>query len=172
MTSFFSRKLQNKYRLLKNERLAKLMPSRYLVVMRPYQQEDCPIAQTLDVIGERWTILVLRDLFLQGPRRFQDLQESLAGVAPNTLSARLKTMDAHGLIASRLYSEHPPRLEYYLSEKGKSLGPVLEALREWGRCCLTGSGSTVTQRRGIGRPPRQTPLETENASHARHPGRA
>jgi DNA-binding HxlR family transcriptional regulator len=109
------------------------MPSRYLVVMRSYRQEDCPIAQTLDIIGERWTILVLRDLFLQGPRRFQDLQESLAGVAPNTLSTRLKTMEAHGLIASRLYSEHPPRLEYYLTEKGKSLGPVVKALREWGR---------------------------------------
>jgi DNA-binding HxlR family transcriptional regulator len=109
------------------------MPSRYLVVMRSYRQEDCRIARTLDIIGERWTILVLRDLFLQGPRRFQDLQESLAGVAPNTLSARLKTMEAHGLIASRLYSEHPPRLEYYLTEKGKSLGPVLKALREWGR---------------------------------------
>jgi DNA-binding HxlR family transcriptional regulator len=101
--------------------------------MRSYRQEDCLIARTLDIIGERWTILVLRDLFLQGPRRFQDLQESLAGVAPNTLSARLKTMEAHGLIASRLYSEHPPRLEYYLTEKGKSLGPVLKALREWGR---------------------------------------
>lgn len=110
------------------------MPLRYPVVMRSYQQEDCPIARTLDIIGERWTMLVLRDLFLRGPRRFQDLQESLAGVAPNTLSARLKTMEAHGLIASRLYSEHPPRLEYYLTEKGKSLGPVLEALREWGRC--------------------------------------
>ncbi len=77
-------------------------------------------------------MLVLRDLFTQGPQRFQDLQESLAGVAPNTLSARLKTMEAHGLIASRLYSEHPPRLEYYLTEKGKSLRPVVKALREWG----------------------------------------
>jgi DNA-binding HxlR family transcriptional regulator len=109
------------------------MPPRYLIVMRSYRQEDCLIARTLDIIGERWTILILRDLFLQGARRFQDLQESLAGVAPNTLSARLKTMEAHGLIASRLYSEHPPRLEYYLTEKGKSLGPVLKALREWGR---------------------------------------
>jgi DNA-binding HxlR family transcriptional regulator len=110
------------------------MPARYLVAMaRSYQQADCPVARTLDIIGERWTMLVLRDLFTQGPRRFQDFQESLAGVAPNTLSARLKTMEAHGLIASRLYSEHPPRLEYHLTEKGKSLGPVLKAFREWGR---------------------------------------
>jgi len=87
----------------------------------------------LDIIGERWTILLLRDLFLQGPRRFQDFQESLAGVAPNTLSARLKTLEEHGLIARRFYSDHPLRVEYHLTEKGKSLGPVLKALREWGQ---------------------------------------
>ena len=76
---------------------------------------------------------MLRDLFLHGPRRFRDFEESLAGVAPNTLSARLKAMEQQGLIASRLYSEHPPRLEYHLTDKGKSLGPVLKALREWGQ---------------------------------------
>ena len=100
---------------------------------RSYQQKSCPVARTLDLIGERWTVLVLRDLFLKGPRRFQDFQESLGGVAPNTLSARLKEMEANGLITRRLYSEHPPRLEYHLTEKGKSLGPVLKSLREWGQ---------------------------------------
>ena len=100
---------------------------------RSYGQDGCPVARTLDVIGERWTILVLRDLFQKGPRRFQDLQDSLAGVAPNTLSARLKDLEAKGVIERRLYSEHPPRLEYHLTEKGKSLGPVMQALREWGR---------------------------------------
>jgi DNA-binding HxlR family transcriptional regulator len=100
---------------------------------RSYEQKGCPVARTLDLIGERWTILVLRDLFLHGPRRFQDLQESLAGVAPNTLSARLKDLERHGLIARRMYSEHPVRLEYCLTDKGKTLGPVLKALREWGQ---------------------------------------
>jgi len=100
---------------------------------RSYRQKSCPVARSLDIIGERWTILLLRDLFLHGPRRFQDFQESLAGVAPNTLSARLKAMEEHGLIVRRVYSDHPPRLEYHLTEKGKSLGPVLKALREWGR---------------------------------------
>ena len=103
-----------------------------VVMVKSYQQHDCPVARTLEIIGERWTLLVLRDLFLQGPRRFQDFQESLPGVAPNTLSARLKALEAHGLIARRLYREHPPRLEYYLTDKGKSLAPVLKALREWG----------------------------------------
>ena len=106
----------------------------YLALMaRSYQQKNCPVARTLDVIGERWTILLLRDLFLRGPRRFQDFQESLAGVAPNTLSARLKDMEEHGLIERRAYSNHPPRLEYQLTEKGKSLAPVLKALRDWGQ---------------------------------------
>jgi DNA-binding HxlR family transcriptional regulator len=99
---------------------------------RSYSQK-CPVARTLDVIGERWTPLILRDLLLHGPRRYQDFQDSLAGVAPNTLSARLKAMEAAGLIERKPYSEHPPRLEYHLTDKGKSLGPVLQALRTWGK---------------------------------------
>jgi DNA-binding HxlR family transcriptional regulator len=105
-------------------------------VTKTYDQ-DCPVAKTLDLIGERWTILILRDLLLKGPRRFQDLQESLAGVAPNTLSTRLKAMESQGLITRRLYSEHPPRLEYQLTERGKSLGPILGAMRDWGRRYMT-----------------------------------
>lgn len=77
-------------------------------------------------------MLILRDLFIHGPRRFQDFQDSLAGVAPNTLSARLKTLEAQAVIERRLYSEHPPRMEYQLTEKGKGLGPVLKALKKWG----------------------------------------
>jgi DNA-binding HxlR family transcriptional regulator len=99
---------------------------------RSYRQK-CPVARTLDLIGERWTTLILRDLLRDGPRRYQDFQESLAGVAPNTLSARLKAMEAAGLIERKPYSEHPPRLEYHLTDKGRSLGPVLKALREWGQ---------------------------------------
>jgi DNA-binding HxlR family transcriptional regulator len=100
---------------------------------RSYNLRDCPVARTLDLIGERWTILILRDLFLQGPRRFQDFQESLRGVAPNTLSARLKSLERRGIISRKLYSQHPPRLEYRLTERGKTLGPVVKALRDWGR---------------------------------------
>jgi DNA-binding HxlR family transcriptional regulator len=87
----------------------------------------------LDLIGERWTILLLRDLVLHGPRRFQDFQESLAGAAPNTISSRLKDLESNGLVVRRVYSEHPPRLEYQLTEEGKSLALVLKALRDWGR---------------------------------------
>lgn len=99
---------------------------------KSYEINDCPVARTLDLIGERWTILMLRDLLRQGPRRFQDFQESLPGVAPNTLSARLKALEENGLVQRQLYNERPPRLEYVLTEKGKSLGPVVKAMREWG----------------------------------------
>ena len=99
---------------------------------RTYRIDDCPVAKTLDLIGERWTLLLLRDLLLQGPRRFQDFQASLPGVAPNILSARLKSMEDHGLVRRQLYNERPPRLEYVLTDKGRSLGPIVKAMRDWG----------------------------------------
>lgn len=99
---------------------------------KSYGIDDCPVARTLDLIGERWTILLLRDLLLHGQRRFQDFQASLPGVAPNTLSARLKAMEDSGLVRRELYNERPPRLEYVLTDKGRSLGPIVKAMREWG----------------------------------------
>ena len=93
---------------------------------------QCPIARTLDIIGERWTLLILRDLLLQGPRKFQDFQRSFPGISPNTLSERLRTLEEHGVVERRFYEERPPRAEYLLTDKGRALGPVLKALREWG----------------------------------------
>ncbi len=84
--------------------------------------QDCPVAQALDVVGEKWSLLMLRDLLRKGPQRFQDFQ----------LSARLKLLEAQNVLGSRLYENHPPRQEYFLTEKGKALGPVLKALRAWG----------------------------------------
>lgn len=93
---------------------------------------QCPVARTLDVIGQRWTIMLLRDLLLKGPRKFQDFQAAFPGISPNTLSARLKTLEENGIVARHFYEEHPPRAEYRLTDKGRLLGPVLKALREWG----------------------------------------
>jgi DNA-binding HxlR family transcriptional regulator len=104
----------------------------FLRMPKTYNINSCPVARTLDLIGERWTILLLRDLLLHGPRRFQDFQESLPGVAPNTLSSRLKSMEDHGLVRREMYNERPPRLEYVLTDKGKSLGPIVKAMRDWG----------------------------------------
>ena len=97
-----------------------------------YGQSECPVARALDAIGEKWSLLILRDLFRKGPLRFQALSEGLPGVAPNTLSARLKKLEAEGVIGARLYEPHPPRYEYFLTDKGKALGPVLKALHGWG----------------------------------------
>ena len=99
------------------------MPKRY--------KQSCPVAKTLEVIGDRWTLLVVRD-FLSGAKRFQDLLATLPGIAPNILSARLKLMEEHGLIARRFYSDHPPRAEYALTDKGRELGMVVGALAAWG----------------------------------------
>ena len=95
-------------------------------------KQNCPVAKTLDIVGERWTLLILRDFFLHGIRKFQDLQESLAGIAPNTLSARLKLLEQQGIVTRRLYSESPPRFEYILTQRGKELGAVVKALKDWG----------------------------------------
>jgi DNA-binding HxlR family transcriptional regulator len=99
------------------------MPKRY--------GQACPVAKSLEVVGDRWTLLIVRDL-LQGVRRFQDFQESLPGIAPNILSDRLKLMEEHGLVSRHFYSDHPPRAEYQLTDKGKELGVVVGALAAWG----------------------------------------
>jgi DNA-binding HxlR family transcriptional regulator len=98
----------------------------------PYDMR-CPIARTLDIVGERWTILILRDLVVDGPRKFQDFERSLIGISPNTLSARLKRLEDAGVVQRRFYAQHPPRAEYVLTEKGEELRPVLKALLDWGK---------------------------------------
>jgi DNA-binding HxlR family transcriptional regulator len=89
------------------------------------------VAKTLEVVGDRWTLLIVRDL-LAGTRRFQDLLESQPGIAPNILSDRLKLMEEHALVTRHFYSDHPPRAEYALTEKGRGLGVVVGALATWG----------------------------------------
>jgi len=97
----------------------------------PYDR-SCPVARTLEIIGDRWTILIIRDLLLKGPRKFLDFESSLQGISPNTLSARLKTLEEADLVERRFYEQHPPRAEYLLTAKGRELGPVLRALKDWG----------------------------------------
>ena len=89
------------------------------------------MAKSLELVGERWTLLIVRDL-LRGPARFQDFQKSLTGIAPNLLSERLKLMEEHQLVSRTFYSEHPPRAEYRLTERGQELGLVVGALAHWG----------------------------------------
>ena len=91
---------------------------------------NCSIAKTLDVIGEWWTLLILRDA-LRGTRRFDDFQTSL-GLARSVLTARLRKLTEAGVMERHQYSEHPPRYEYRLTDKGRSLFGVIAALMQWG----------------------------------------
>jgi DNA-binding HxlR family transcriptional regulator len=101
--------------------------------MKQIQIEDkCPVARTLKIVGEKWTILILRDLFKNKTRKYKDFSDSLSGISPNLLSTRLKKLESYQLVTQQQYSSHPPRYEYLLTKKGKSLGIVLNELKSWG----------------------------------------
>lgn len=94
-------------------------------------QAHCPVARTLDVVGDRWTILVLRDLSF-GRRKFSALLQSLEGISANLLSDRLKRLEERGMVERVFYSDHPPRAEYRLTAKGRGFVPVLVAMVRYG----------------------------------------
>ena len=93
---------------------------------------NCPVARAAAILGSRWTALIMRDLLLEESRRFQDLINTVKGIAPNTLSERLKMLEEAKIVERRLYEEYPPRAEYVLTEKGRALGPIIKAMRKWG----------------------------------------
>lgn len=92
---------------------------------------DCPIAKTLDVVGDRWTLLIIRDL-LRGTHKYQDLLASLSGISTNLLAERLARLTEEGIVERTLYSEKPPRAEYHLTEQGQHLASVVDSLFQWG----------------------------------------
>jgi DNA-binding HxlR family transcriptional regulator len=100
------------------------------MAIKAFADLNCSVARPLSFLGERWALLVLRDIFL-GRSRFDEIQESL-GVASNVLSERLATLVEEGIVERRLYSERPERFEYKLTGKGRDLQPVLLALLAWG----------------------------------------
>lgn len=95
------------------------------------RRSRCPVACTLDVLGDRWSLLVVRDV-MRGKRRFAEFIESPEGIPTNILAERLKRLAAKGVIRSQRYSQHPPRLEYQLTPKGEDLRPIMRAMVEWG----------------------------------------
>jgi DNA-binding HxlR family transcriptional regulator len=97
----------------------------------PDPRSGCPVACALDVVGDRWTLLLVRDL-IYGKKRYSDFLASAERIPTNILADRLRRLERHGLIASVPYSEHPPRVEYSLTPAGWRLGRVVEALAEWG----------------------------------------
>ena len=115
-----------------------------------YDTQICSIAGALEVVGERWSLLIVRNVLL-GLRRFDETQENL-GIARNVLQTRLTRLIEEGVLEKRLYQEHPPRYEYRLTEKGLDLWPTIVALMQWGdRYALPDAGPVVLlEHRGCG----------------------
>ncbi len=92
----------------------------------------CPIARTAEIISGKWTLLIIRDL-TSGVKRFNQLERSLHGISPKTLSERLRSLEEEGVIVRRTFAEVPPRVEYSLTEKGHDLLDVIESMRAYGK---------------------------------------
>lgn len=91
----------------------------------------CPVETTLTLIGDKWKVLILRDL-LPGTKRFGELKKSLVSVSQKVLTAQLRDMEKSGLVSRKVYAEVPPRVEYSLTELGQSLKPILDSMQNWG----------------------------------------
>jgi len=120
------------------------------VLNRDYEGQNCSIARALEVVGERWTLLIIRDVFL-GKRRFDELQESL-GIARNVLTDRLNRLVDEGILERVRYSERPERFEYRLTRKGRELNLALTALRQWGDTYLSEKPPTLLRRKADRKP--------------------
>ncbi|MEW8626108.1 MAG: helix-turn-helix domain-containing protein [Candidatus Thiodiazotropha sp.] len=103
-----------------------------------FKRSSCPVASTLDIIGDKWTLLVVRDLFA-GKRTYSEFQGSPEKIPTNILAERLKRLTEYEVVVKRPYQHHPVRYEYELTAKGKDLGPVLMAMVQWGEKHLPGT---------------------------------
>jgi DNA-binding HxlR family transcriptional regulator len=103
-----------------------------------FRRSPCPVANTLDVVGDKWSLLVIRDM-LHGKRTYGELLDSPEGIPTNMLADRLKRLEEAGIIVSSVYQERPVRYAYALSEKGMALGDVLLALLHWGKRHIPGT---------------------------------
>lgn len=120
-------------------------------------RSPCPIATALDVIGDRWTLVVVRDIFL-GKKRYQEFLSGPERITTNILAQRLSYLEEAELVVKSLYQEHPPRYEYALSEKGRALAPVLTSLWDWSQTWEQGkTGETALP----------SPFETMQAKKSR-----
>jgi len=100
-------------------------------MLKRYELPDCPVETALTLMGDRWKTLIVRDL-LMGTKRFGELKKSLAGISHKVLTEHLRIMEERGLVNRKIYPEIPPRVEYSLTETGRSLKAVLDAMWEWG----------------------------------------
>jgi DNA-binding HxlR family transcriptional regulator len=131
------------------------------VLKRGYEGQVCSIARALEVVGERWTLLILRDAFL-GRRRFDEFRDSL-GIASNVLAERLARLVDEGLLERVRYSERPERFEYRLTAKGGDLRVALLALMQWGDLHLSEAPPRLARRRADGAPVRAALVAADGA---------
>jgi DNA-binding HxlR family transcriptional regulator len=103
--------------------------------MRPVHDESCSVAACAEIIGAKWTALLVHDLS-EGPRRFSELEHSCAGISPRTLSERLRVLEDEGIVERRSFPESPPRVEYELTAKGEALLPIITEMRRFGHSWL------------------------------------
>ena len=96
-----------------------------------HDSTSCSVAATAEIIGSKWTALILHDLS-EGPRRFSELERSCPGISPRTLSERLRVLEEESIVVRHSYPESPPRVEYELTRKGHALLPIIEAMRQFG----------------------------------------
>src|SRR6266508_6415643 len=101
---------------------------------------SCPVCRTADIVCGKWTLLLVRDL-AEGCSRFCELERSLAGISPRTLSLRLRALEEEGIVERETFPEVPPRVEYALTVKGRALVPIVESMREYGTEWLGATGS-------------------------------
>ena len=105
--------------------------------------DSCPVSQTAEIISGKWTLLIIRDL-ASGRNRFCELERSLEGISPRTLSLRLRALESEGIIQRRTYPEVPPRVEYRLTAKGEALVPMIEHMRRYGKQWLLNGSRGAT----------------------------
>jgi len=114
--------------------------------MRPIHESGCcAVAASAEIIGAKWTALLLHDLS-EGPRRFSELEHSCLGISPRTLSERLRVLEADDILLRRSYAESPPRVEYELTAKGEALLPIIDAMRQFGHEWLVDEPLTSASR--------------------------
>lgn len=97
--------------------------------------ETCPVCRTADIVCGKWTLLIIRDL-AESRARFCELERSLKGISPRTLSIRLRSLEEEGVVERRTFPEVPPRVEYALTEKGEALIPIIDSMRAYGSAWL------------------------------------
>jgi len=111
--------------------------------------ESCPVCRTADIVCGKWTLLLVREL-AEGCSRFCELERSLAGISPRTLSLRLRALEEEGIVARATFPAVPPRVEYSLTEKGLALIPIIDNMREYGERWLGGHCATVPAAEAVG----------------------